>query len=563
MRPLNLNLSHRWFSGPSFLLKPQEDWPTEPPNITPTHEELKSQPCETVGLTNTAIHLSPVTANFDNFSDWTRLLRATARIHQALAKFRSFLALNPNSKLSRKAKSTCPPTASTTLTPLNADLIKTAEIHVLQRTQMESFPTELHNALSAKAIPSTSRIIKLSPKLGEDKLLHLLGRIKAVEDIDPDSRCPILLDGSHRVVRMLVEYYHRRAGHANHESVVNELRQRFWLLRLRATVRNVTRQCLFCKIRKAQPMNPTTGDLPQQRMAHHQRPFTYTGVDYFGPITVTILRRHEKRYVALFTCLTTRAMHLELVHSLTSDSAIMGLRRFIARRGTPKIIYSDNGTAFVGANRILKDFYTTDLQDFVATKGIKWSFIPAAAPHFGGCWERLVRAAKVALQATLKERCPKEETLVTLLAEAEAIVNSRPLTHVSTDPDDPTTLTPFHFLIGASSNQRLPSELDDSDLSRRVNWRVALRLADHFWSRWVREVLPTMQPRHQSRTQKEELLIDDVVLIVDGNLPRGSWPRGRVVHLYPGKDGVTRVVDVATAGGVLRRPSKKLVKLTN
>lgn len=238
----------------------------------------------------------------------------------------------------------------------------------------------------------------------------------------------------------------------------------------------------------------------------------------------------------------------------------MSIRRFIARRSTPETIYSDNGTNFVGANRLLREFYRSAVPDFAANRGIKWSFIPAAAPFFGGCWERLIRCVKVALKATLHERSPKEEKLLTLLTGAEAIVNSRPLTYVWVESDSEKTLTPFHFLIVSSSNQMTAGVLDDTDLVRRADWKKALRLADHFWNRWVKEILPTMQPRLSDRRERN-LNIGDLVVIVDENLPRGTWPRGRVTATFPGNDGVVRVVDVATAGGLLRRPSKKLVRL--
>ncbi|XP_047991929.1 uncharacterized protein LOC125230713 isoform X2 [Leguminivora glycinivorella] len=566
LRPIDLTLSHRWFFGPSFLLKSPEDWPTEPLNVTSNLEELKCQPIESVAVTSVnGVLPNPVTANLEYFNDWLRLLRATARVHQAVAIFGNILASIRNSKVKNGAvpsRSRCSST-STTHTPLNADLIKAAERHILQRIQLDSFSEEFHCIINSKPIPSNSRLTKLSPSLGEDNLIHLAGRIKAVEDIDPETRSPILLDGRHPIARLLVQLYHRRAGHANNEYVINDIRQRFWLLRLRDTVRSVAHKCLFCKIRKSKPMNPATGDLPPQRLAHHQRAFTFTGLDYFGPVNVTVGRRHEKRYVALYTCLTTRALHLELVHSLSSDSAIMSLRRFIARRGIPNTIYSDNGTAFVGADRILRQFYSDGMKEEAATRGIRWSFIPAAAPSFGGCWERLVRTVKVALKATLNERFPKEETLMTLLMEAEAIANSRPLTHVSTDPEDPTALTPFHFLIGSPSNQTLPSALEDRDLFGRLEWKKAIRLSDHFWKRWVREVLPTMQTRVNVKGDRgQELQIGDVVIIVDESLPRGTWPKGRITNMFPGKDGVNRVVDVATAGGTLRRPLKKLIRIT-
>ncbi|XP_045537630.1 uncharacterized protein LOC123721811 [Papilio machaon] len=564
-RSINLDASHRWFRGPSFLFKSFEDWPTEPRYASPNTDELKTNSFELVGLTSFVEELpTPVTAIFANFSNWQRLLRATARVLQAAAKFGVILASFRNSKLKGEVVCARHPSASTTLPPLSADLIKAAERQILQRTQLESFSIEFLHVLNSKPIPPNSRLKKLSPALGEDKLLRLAGRIKAAEGIDPDTRFPILLDGRHPIVRLLVQFYHRKAGHANYELVVNELRQKYWLLRLRNTVRTVAKECLICRIRKSLPVNPKTGDLPPERLAHHRRPFTFTGLDYFGPISVTIGRRHEKRYVALFTCLTVRALHLEMVHSLSTDSAIMAIRRFIARRGSPDTIFSDNGTCFVGANRILREFYGENVEDFMSTQGIRWKFTPPAAPNFGGCWERLVRSVKVALNATLTERAPKEETLSSLLAEAEAIVNSRPLTHVSTDPDDPTTLTTFHFLIGSSSMQTLPTALNDHDLVSRSEWRKALRLADHFWSRWMREVLPTLQPREQPRGNRSSTALQegDIVIIADSNLPRGTWPRGRVAKTYCGKDQVIRVVDVTTAGGMLRRPVRKLVRLS-
>lgn len=179
----------------------------------------------------------------------------------------------------------------------------------------------------------------------------------------------------------------------------------------------------------------------------------------------------------------------------------------------------------------------------------------------GGCWERLVRSIKTALSVTLKERAPREEVLSTLLLEAEAIVNSRPLTHTSVDPDDEGALTPFHFILGSSSNGPPLLPLVDADLYRRQDWKKGLRLADHFWQRWTREVLPCLIQRPAAGTTRSVLKVGDLVLIVDGSLPRASWPRGRVVKIWPGKDGVVRVVEVATKAGTLKRATRMLVPL--
>ncbi|CAH2089646.1 unnamed protein product [Euphydryas editha] len=197
---------------------------------------------------------------------------------------------------------------------------------------------------------------------------------------------------------------------------MNEIRQRFWVLGLRSAIKAVQHQCQWCKTKKARPQEIPTGNLPIERLMHGNPPFTCVGVDYFGPMTITVGRRHEKRWGALFTCLTTRAVHIELTPSLSTDSVIMALRRFAARRGMPKTIYSDNGTNFVGANNELKEALVTLKQEDLVSEaekiGVQWKFIPPGAPNMGGAWERLVRSIKTALGATLNERHPREESKV-------------------------------------------------------------------------------------------------------------------------------------------------------
>ncbi|XP_048001442.1 uncharacterized protein LOC125238211 [Leguminivora glycinivorella] len=396
--------------------------------------------------------------------------------------------------------------------------------------------------------------------MGDDGLMRLSGRIGAASCVRDEMKNPIVLDGKDPAVRLLVEHHHRKAAHGNTETVVNEMRQDYHLLSLRSTVRNIAYNCLFCRIRRAKQFQPVTGDLPEARLGHHKRPFSFTGLDYFGPVQVSVGRRREKRYVALYTCLVVRAVHLEVVDSLSTDSAIMSLRRFIARRGTPSELWSDNGTAFVGASRELRRLYDDATPQFAATQKINWRFIPPSAPFMGGSWERLVKSVKAALKVTLTERAPTDEVLRTLLAEAEALVNSRPLTHVSVDPQSEESLTPMHFLLGSSSGRPIPTTSTETDLLSRSSWRKAVRLSEYFWRRWLKEYLPTLTPR-RGRGEVPQMAVGDLVLIADGNTPRGSWPRGRVTAVFPGPDGVIRVADVHTAGGTLRRPLRKLVKL--
>lgn len=543
----NFTNSSRWFTGPPFLLIPESDWPREPAcNVPPVTEELKRN-SESVGLLTAEPRqlLSPVVAVHQHFSSWLRLLRATARTHQSVNIFRSFL--NPNlispPGLLRDVRN---------LTYLSVKDLELAEIHLFKKVQFDSFSNDLLSMYAARPLTNISRLKHVSLFLGEDGLLRLAGRTAAAEDME--SR-PIVLDGKHRITRLLIHFWHIRFAHGNNELVVNELRQRFYILGLRPAVRATSQKCQFCRNRKTKPETPPMGNLPEARLAHHQRPFTYVGLDYFGPVNVTIGRRKAKRWVALFTCLTVRAVHLEIVENLTTDSALMALRRFIARRGCPLCIYSDNGTAFVGASKMLPELY-----EFCANHKIEWRFIPPSAPFMGGCWERLVRSVKATLAVTLKELSPREEILNTLLLEAESIINARPLTHVSVDEDAENAITPFSFLIGSSSVDLPLGSFCDADLIRRVDWRKAQRLADQFWQRFVKEYLPTLVPRKPA-PQTHQFKIGDLVFIADGNLARNCWPRGRVVAVHPGKDGIVRVVDVASKGGVLRRPTRKVALL--
>lgn len=179
----------------------------------------------------------------------------------------------------------------------------------------------------------------------------------------------------------------------------------------------------------------------------------------------------------------------------------------------------------------------------------------------GGSWERLVRSIKTALYIVLKERTPREEVLTTLLVEAENIVNGRPLTHVSIDPNDMESLSPNHFLIGTNNRTDAPGNFSENDLCSKRQWRIAQALSEMFWKRWLREYLPTLTRRTKWHAKSIPLKIGDIVLVVDDKQPRNSWPIGLITNIFPGKDGQVRVVDVKIRSTVYRRPTTKICKL--
>lgn len=528
-----------WFRGPQFLRQPEDTWPKDcVPNKKPLPEVVCEERSLNMMVTKAIEYSLP---NENNYSSWLRLVRVTARILMFVRRCRRIES------------------------SLNVELMNEAELLLLQKSQHDSFEQDIELVKQNKPLLSTSRLLTLTPYLDNINVLRVAGRIDKVEGVSHSATRPAILDGRHQIARLIVEYYHRKAMHGANELVVNELRQRYWILKLRPTVRAVAARCPFCRHRRAAPQPQRMADLPAARLHHNRRPFTYTGVDFFGPMEVTVGRKRLKRYGVMFTCLTVRAIHLEISESLSTDSTIMALRRMIARRGTPSVIYSDNGTNLRGADNELKrsllELDESKLREDGTVKGIEWRFIPPGAPEKGGAWERMIRTVKTALKAVLKERAPHPETLFTLFAEVEALVNSRPITHVSCDPNYPEALTPNHFLLGTSSNGPVLGRYDNDDLCLRKQWRIAQRLTDMFWARWVKEYLPTLLPRQKWLRDQRALRDGDYVLIVEPNLERGCWRHGVVSATHAADDGRVRVVDIRTRTGLVRRPVTRVALL--
>ncbi|XP_063530781.1 uncharacterized protein LOC134741814 [Cydia strobilella] len=476
------------------------------------------------------------------FSSWLRLKRATATVLAFIDRCKGLQG------------------------QVDCGTMERAERLLIQHAQAESFGKDIVTIKNGKPLHRTSRLVSLSPVFDEHSLLRVSGRIDAVTDVPIDVKRPVILDGRHQVSKLIVRDYHVKLAHGNQETIVNEVKQRFWILRLRPTVKFIASSCMLCRIRKCQPRIPRMGDLPRARMAHHQRAFSYCGLDLFGPMEVVVGRRREKRYGVLYTCLTVRAIHIELVSSLTSDSLIMSLRRMAARRGWPSHLFSDNGTNLRGActelQRSMQELNAEELKSYGANKGMEWTFIPPASPHWGGAWERLIRSVKTSLKVILNERAPRDEVLSTLMAEVENIVNCRPLMHVSVENGGVESLTPNHFLLGTSSNLPTIGSFDGSDLYLRKHWRTAQRLTDMFWQRWLKEILPDLIPRRKWHEERKPLQVGDLVLVVDPNSPRNMWPKGLVTQVFAGKDGRIRLVEVKTRTGTWRRSAARIAPIS-
>ena len=366
------------------------------------------------------------------------------------------------------------------------------------------------------------------------------------------------------ICRLVIMDCHKKLNHEGTEHVRNELRLLYWIPYSRSTVRKVLNDCSVCKRRIVKKQPPLMASLPKDRLQVGP-PFSKVGVDYFGPLMIKHSRKQEKRYGCLFTCLVTRAVHLEVARSLETDSFINALRKFVARREPPSDIYSDNGSNFVRADRELRqslqEWNQSQIADFQSQKEIQWHFNPPAAPHFGGIWERLVQSCKKALKVVLHGQVVTDEVPETAFAETEALVNSRPLTEVSSSSSDLESITQNHVLI-SGANPVLPCGVfADKEIFSKKRWRQTQVIINQVWVRWLREYLPTLIARKKWNQSTRNVKVGDLVLVVDEKTERGDWPLARVMKIFPGKDDTVRVCEAKTKAGVYKKPVAKLALL--
>ncbi|XP_037126199.1 uncharacterized protein LOC119133952 [Syngnathus acus] len=266
--------------------------------------------------------------------------------------------------------------------------------------------------------------------MDQEELIRVGGRLRHAEDLHQTAIYPIVLDPSHPSTRLLIKDFDSRLHHPGPERVFAEIRRSYWILRGREAVRRYQHTCPECRRWKARPVVPKMADLPPARLRLFKPAFFSTGMDCFGPFQVKVGRRTEKRWGIIFKCLTARGVHLDLLNTIDRDSFLMALRRFIACRGTPAELHSDQGTNFRGEESELPESFAAlspELRQQLAKQKISFHFNPPAAPHFGGVWEREIRSVKAALYTTVGAQPVPEEVLRTVLLEVEGILNSKPL----------------------------------------------------------------------------------------------------------------------------------------
>jgi hypothetical protein len=443
---------------------------------------------------------------------------------------------------------------------LDVELLQRAEVCLLKRAQTKEFGQEIEKLSVGKPINRSSSLKSLCPYLDNSGVARVGGRLQ--ESVLSNN--PSILPAGHAITRASITEFHSKA-HMGVEWTLSLIRQHYWIVRARPAVKKQIRLCIICRRLFAKPSSQLMANLPAERLDAGSPPFTYVGVDVFGPFSVKVNRTEVKRYGCMFTCFVSRAVHIEMLFSLETESFINGFRRFISRRGFPVKVFSDNGTNFVGANtelkKALKELSQKDIETYALQRNIDWHFNPPLASHMGGAWERMIGCARRVMEGMLVGPVRlTDDILETLFSEVESIVNGRPLTKLSDDPNDPTPLTPNHLLLLRAGSTVPPGKFDKADVFRR-RWRHVQHLADQFWIKWVRLYLPELQRRQKWTEIQRNISVGDLVLLLDEHTPRNLWPLGIVTKVSEGRDQNVRSVRVRTKATELVRPITKIIIL--
>ncbi|XP_058810926.1 uncharacterized protein LOC131675800 [Topomyia yanbarensis] len=454
---------------------------------------------------------------------------------------------------------------------LTTDEISRSFIVIVRLVQAEAFAAEL-KVLRIQKAESKVPFCSLRPFIDpHDGVLRVGGRLRHA-DVPYDYKHQALLPEKHPLTVTLIRYLHQSNLHIGQRGLLAIVRQRYWPLRVKNTIRKVIHQCISCY--RLKPIKPTQlmGDLPDYRV-QPSFPFTRTGLDCTGPFRIRSnhkLRNAQtmKGYVCVFVCMATRALHLEAVSDLTSEAFLGALQRFISRRGLVENLYSDNATNFEGANNELQrltrlfndEQHKLGLDAFCTQRSIKWSFIPPRSPHFGGIWEAGVKSVKFHLKRILAEHNLSYEQLSTVLAQIEAILNSRPLTPISDDPNDVRAITPAHFLIGREFQAISEPSYKKIPPGRLSKWQLLQDLKQKFWNLWMNDYLHELQQRRKD-FKVTTFRVGALVLIVDDNVPPLQWMLARITELIPGKDGHVRVVGLLLPNGTTTTRAVKKICL--
>ena len=517
--------SKDWLHGPIDLIEETES-ENAPQNASVDKMPLSEEDVQTVAREQRPSHILTVHTPTVPFFDVTR--------HSSFTKAMRVMAYVLRFCRCVRGKRT--------VGDLSFNELTEAKFALLRVTQSAAYGKELNALQGGSPLPNSSSIKKLSPFLGENGLLRVEGRLQFA-DMPDETRHPVIIPKGH-MATLLARHVHSAKKHAGVNSMLVDLRSAYWIVGARRICKSVTKNCKACQRFDAKPLNQPMAPLPQNRIKRAS-PFATSGIDHAGPLYCKD-QPGKKFYILLCTCAVTRAVHLELVESMSCEDNVFALRRFFARRGMATFIWSDNAKGFVAAKEKMLEMY--------GTEGPDWHFIVPRAPWWGGFYERLVGVVKSSLKKSIGRGNYNRVELETILHEVEGCINSRPLTFVGDELPASRPLTPSHFLIGRDTV--LSKAESESGANLGVMYEMRVRMMNEFWRVWTDEYIKNLPP-YRGNSYGKEVQVGSVVLI-EGEGRRLDWPLGLITEVHKGKDNLIRAVTLRTSKGLVQRPIQRL-----
>ncbi|XP_077971383.1 uncharacterized protein LOC144425718 [Styela clava] len=552
-----LNAGCRWLNGPEFLwcegkfvpplVKPEQNDEV----ILEVQKEMKGCSVHrTIAFKADCSGKDFDISRLNIFSSWFKAKRAVANC----IKYKDLLK-NPKSAFQK----------------VTSDDLCQAEnliIFSLQRSYFSKDLSVLKNSDCSDQVSFKNRFSRLDPFLDNSGIVRVGGRIRnSIEEFKV--KHPVVLPRKGHVTSIIIHHFHVRGGHMGRYMTLNAIRQSgYWILGGTSAVSQQIHACVPCKKIRGNPHGQKMADLPKDRF-NLDSPFTYCGMDIFGHFFIKEKRSMLKRWVILFICLSSRAVHLESLNSMSTDSFINALRRFTARRGPVKQLRCDCGSNFIGASNELrkayKEFDQVKIKNFLLQGECDWVDFKFGVPnssHMQGFVERQIRTVRSALEPLFLQfgHILCEESFRTVLVEAEQVVNSKPLAVANlSDPLAPEPLTPNHILtLKPKVLLPPPGNFQKSDQYLLKRWRRVQYLVNEFWYRYRRECLHLLQERQKWVFPKRNLALGDIVHVIEDGSPRNSWKLGKVVEVFPSGDGLVRKVRLQLATSLLTTNGKRV-----
>ncbi|CAB4039155.1 integrase core domain [Paramuricea clavata] len=528
-----------WLKGPAFLSLPRWEWKhpkVDFSKVDPKEGLRKQHVFLYISLTRPMNNARGERVDLeDYFSSYDGLLKHTATLYLCVERWRmkkeERQMTAPELKDAHRAK---------------------AWRHWIRAAQDKHYAKELMLLNKRQTIKEGKRLGNLSPFIDEEGLMRVGGRLQD-SALPHTQKHPIILPKEHPISKMLAQKIHEQNQHAGIDWIHYHLRQKYWIIAGRQLARSVVHQCHACKKQNARRATQLMANLPKGRVTQ-ELPFSHVGVDYTAAIQLKPHLRSKSTatipgYIVIFTCLTTRAIHVEVVLSNHTEEFLMAFKRMVNTRGMPKCMYSDNAKTFKRAEKeILETLEHNNKAMTILTERyeFQWRYSTELAPHTGGIWERMVKAVKAPLMKVVQNALLTYIEMLTVCKEIEGQVNDRPLHEESTDSFG--VITPSLLVLGRKLRP-WPDRFDKTDLQQhadlRERWKHRKAIVNQFWRTWSNRYLTSQQQRNKWQEDKPDVKQGELVLLEKEKMKRNQWPVARIQEVKMGRDNKIRSVILA------------------